>query len=209
MKKTILSFTILLLVLALSLSSCAGKSMSLEECGNDVVSLMDDMLQSEEYAKSLAIANEHNEIVEKLRSGDYSSAAAIYELSIPEESLLHSDIDLDDFSGDLKEQMRFSLYSSFVTQLNAKEGGSSRVVASSIFSASKSFVSKGLDDIAVYLYVFENGYPIVVVFTPGESGAIRAHGNSLINDGIKTENSEQIEESLSKLGIRKVNAKKI
>ena len=209
MKKSFLSLLVLVLIFALSLSSCAGKSKSLEKCGNDVISLMDDMLRSDEYAENFGVANEHKEIVEKLRSGDYSSASAIYELSIPEESLTHGDFDFDDYSGDLKEHMRVSLYSSFVSQLNAKEGGSTQVVATSIFAASKSYVCKSLEDIAVYLYVFENGYPIVVVFTPGESGAIRAYGNFLLNEGVNTDDAEQIEESFSELGIRKVKAKKI
>ena len=235
MKKVFLLLTVLVLALALMLSSCSctgGKKdenaqkeqtkqteqneqneekneKTLEDFGAKIVSLMNDMITSESYANLYGLPSEYDATVEKLRGADYSSPSAIYRVSIPEESLTAAGIDLEKFSGDLKAYLENTLYTSFVSQINSKMGGISSVVVSSAYTASLSFAYDGLKTPEVYLYAFENGAPFIVVYKPGDSGAIVAIGSFLIVDGFKTDSAEQIAESFDSYGIRNVTVTKM
>ena len=82
---TVLLACILLLTL---LTSCNGKPKSLTECGEDVISLMAEMLESEEYKSLYNLPAAYDDQINMLREGNYSKSIAVYELLISEEELL-------------------------------------------------------------------------------------------------------------------------
>lgn len=195
-------------VLVISLfTSCNVNSKSLTECGEDVIDLMVEMIESEDYKALYNLPKECDEILNNLRETDYSEFLAIYEISIPEDRLLDSSVKKENFSKDLYNYISSSAYVSFASSINTKSGSSAAIV-SSAFAVSKSFAKKNMNENKIYLYVFENGFPIAVSFISDGDGVFRATGNFIINDKFVTDNEDSIEDSCKDFGILGVKAKK-
>jgi hypothetical protein len=190
-------------------ASCNENSRSLTEYGEDVISLMTEMLESEEYKSMYDLPSEYDDEINMLREGNYSESIAVYEILVPEDELLDVvlDIDKEDLSKELYEYLCSSAYSSFATLIN-RISGSNSMVLSSAFTASKNYVSKDIDENKIYLFVFENGYPIAVTFVANGEGAVHAVGHFIINDEFITEDENSIKESCEKMGIDNVTVKK-
>ena len=208
MKKTIVVILVLA-VLTAALVSCTANGKSAKDCSAEVVSLMSEMITSEKYAEFYSLRTSYEETLEKekLKSGNYSSPLAIYELSIPEESLMQEAPKIEDAYKELDQYVKSSLYTSFASLIN-KGSGTEAMVVSSVFSAKKTFVCEEIKKNTVYLYVYENGYPIVITFIPGESGSVRVSGQLIINDDFYTDDAAKIESSCAQRGIRGVVATK-
>ena len=55
-------------------------------------------------------------------------------------------------------------------------------MAASVCTAGKKFVCRDITEHCIYLYTFENGTPIAVVFGKGEDGAASASGYFILDD---------------------------
>jgi len=197
-------------MLLVTLASCNRNAASLVEYGENVVSLMSEMLESENYISLYNLPASCDETLSDLREGDYSKAIAVYDLSIPESELLESfdaNVDKESFPEELYKYVCSSAYTSFATRVNQKSGVEA-VATSAAFSARKSFLNKEMNENRMYLYVFENGRPVLVTFTPGENGSFVAAGCFLISDALVTDNERSIAESCKTLGIKGVIVKK-
>ena len=195
-------------VLVISLfTSCNVNSKSLTECGEDVIDLMVEMIESEDYKALYNLPKECDEILNNLRETDYSEFLAIYEISIPKDRLLDSSVKKENFSKDLYKYVSSSAYVSFASSINTKSGYSS-VMVSTAFAATKSFAKKNMNENKIYLYVFENGTSIAVSFISNGDGVFNATGYFIINDKFVTENEDSIEDSCEDLGMLGVTAKK-
>ena len=210
MKRKISIGLLIGLLLMTMLTSCNETTKSLVECGEDVISLMAEMVDSESYGSLYNLPTAYDKTISNLRDGNYSKSSAIYELSIPEDELFESidtSIDKESFSEDLYKHICSSAYVSFSSRINQK-GGVEAMSVSTAFSAQKSFVNKEMDANKVYLYVFENGCPILITFVAGEDGSFRAIGYFIINDTFVTDDEHSIIESCEVLGINGVTVKK-
>lgn len=205
MKKKNFLCIVISVLLIISLSSCGGSSKSLLEYGTEVISLMREMVENGEYAKFYNIPAAYDETVKALRNGDYSKASVVYELSVSASKLIGIDIDESELSDELYSYICSSSYISFSSLINQKSG-SDALAVSAIFSAQKTFACKDIEENKVYLYVFENGYPIVITFVPGEDGSVRAIGNFVINADFAVDDAEKIESSCESMGIAGVEA---
>ena len=207
MKKLFVILTICILLIA-SLVSCNKETVSLKECGESVIPLMAEMIGSEGYKEfyEFSINDSQNEVIDKISEGDYSKASAVYELAIPEDALIN-DVAKDDFSEELYNYLCLSQSSSLATFINIHSGNDA-VVVSSIFSAQKIFANGNIDEIKTYLFVFENGNPIMMIYTPGEDGSFRASGFFIINDSFATDSESAIAKSCDNAGIRGVTVTK-
>ena len=206
MKKTI-AVILMLAALTTMFVSCASTGKSSIDCSAEVVSLMQEMVESEKYSGFYNLPAAYDEILKKLKSGSYSKPSAIYKLSIPEEALMKEPFDVEDRYEELDRYVESSLYASFASRINQTTGGDALAV-SSAFCAQKSFVCKEIKESTVYLYVYENGHPIAITLIPGESDSIRVIGNFIINDNFHTDDAEKIENSCAEIGINGVVAKK-
>jgi len=198
------------LLLMTILTSCNETTKSLVECGEDVISLMAEMVDSENYRLLYNLPAAYDKTISNLRNGNYSKSSAVYELSISEDDLFESintNIDKESFSEDLYKNVCSSAYISFASLINQK-GGVEAMSISTAFSAQKSFVNKEMDANKVYLYVFENGCPILIIFSAGEEGSFRAIGYFIINDTFVTDDENSIMESCKVVGINGVTVKK-
>ena len=209
MKKRYLIPLILILAVTLLLPSCSNKPASLSDRGQQVVSLMDEMIKSEEYAKAYASFAGTEKLLEELRSHDRSNPTAVYELSVPLENLLPASVDTDKMSDALADYLRGSTYVSFASKLQIKGGYSEALSLVSMYAAQITFTESGLKEETVYLYVFEEGYPITVSFIPGEDGAVRAIGYLILLNDFATDDEKTIEASCTASGVYGVKAKKV
>ncbi|MBQ1211919.1 MAG: hypothetical protein IIX69_00695 [Clostridia bacterium] len=189
--------------LLLSLYSCNTSDKPLEKAGEEVIALMREMTVSEEYEKLYGLHLDYGNAVAKLREGDYTEASAVYELDVPVGSMLSVEMNSDN----LEEYVTSAAYVSFASRVNQAAGVEALSVAAA-YSAQITFVNTELKENTVYLYVFENGYPITVAFIPGEDGAVRAVGYFMLNDSLLVESSDDIENSLADLGVVGVKATK-
>ena len=138
---TVLLACILLLTL---LTSCNGKHKSLTECGEDVISLMAEMLESEEYKSLYNLPAAYDEQINMLREGNYSKSIAVYELLISEEELLDKTINKDELSKELYEYICSSADVSFASRINQTSGVEAMAV-SAVFTAQKTYANKNID----------------------------------------------------------------
>ena len=210
MKRKIFIGLLIGLLLMTILTSCNETTKSLVECGEDVISLMAEMVDSENYRLLYNLPAAYDKTISNLRNGNYSKSSAVYELSISEDDLFESintNIDKESFSEDLYKNVCSSAYISFASLINQK-GGVEAMSISTAFSAQKSFVNKEMDANKVYLYVFENGCPILITYVAAEDGSFRAVGYFIINDTFVTDDEYSIIESCKASGINNVTVKK-
>ena len=210
MKRKIFIVLLIGLLLMTILTSCNETTKSLVDCGEDVISLMTEMVDSENYRLLYNLPAAYDKTISNLRNGNYSKSSAVYELSISEDDLfelINTNIDKESFSEDLYKNVCSSAYISFASLINQK-GGVEAMSISTAFSAQKSFVNKEMDANKVYLYVFENGCPILITFVAGEDGSFRAVGYFIINDTFVTDDEYSIIESYKASGINNVTVKK-
>ena len=195
-------------VLLLTLfTSCNENPKSLTECGEDVISLMAEMLESEDYKSLYNLPAAYDDQVNRLREGNYSKSIAVYELLVSEEELLDKTIDKDGLSKELYEYICSSAYVSFTSRINQASGVEGTTV-STVFTAQKSYANKDIDTNRIYLYVFENGCPIAVTFVADGKDSLRAVGHFIMNDEFIAEDENSIKESCEALGINDVTVKK-
>lgn len=190
------------------LASCTRGSSSLAECGEDVISMMTEMLTSDEYISLYTISSiSYDEQINALRKGDYSKSLAIYELSIPEKELLDKTVDKDKMSDELYEYICSSAYTSFASRVN-EPCGIEAMTVSAIITAQKTYAYEDIDTKTIYLYVFEKGCPIAVTFVSGGNNSLKAVGHFIVNDNFITDDESSIKESLKTVGINDVTVTK-
>ncbi|MBQ7776954.1 MAG: hypothetical protein IJ379_13645 [Lachnospiraceae bacterium] len=181
--------------------SSPSTDKSLYQHGMDIVALMDEMLRSEIYLSTMTGSSEIQAKAEEIARGNYSSPKTVYEITPPTFNkllaLLEEEIaGMDQLSPALQENLNNRSTSAFLTQLNAMNGTTSLATVS-VFTGSKTFVSGMLTENLIYLYTFEEGYPIAVTFTKGEGGAVAASGLFLLSDKVSVESIEALEQSLA------------
>ena len=191
----------LLLSTVLFFSSCGSSSDALKNEGLEVISLMNEMIISEDYAEMLlGNVSAYEETIVKVKGGNYSEPKGVYEIEVsPDLILKEYNEDSAELSNALKKYLSTAAFASFAATINSRNGSNS-VALSAVYAASNYFVDKNITDGHIYLYCFENGYPIIVSFVPRSDGIVQATGNLIIDDGIGTSNAESIEDYLIKFG---------
>ena len=174
MKKTVLFF--LLFALVFQFTACGGAAkkqtgeQALYEIGLDLISVMDEMLRSEEYAQIIG-ASGWESLAETVNTNDYDTPSAVYSISLPDlTDLLRAvgvyDSELwEDLSGRLKEQIENKVsFSTIVSLINSRQGVQ-ETAFSSVYTAIRHDKEIKVGKAVTYLYVFEEGTPIAVTFS--------------------------------------------
>lgn len=190
--------TIVLAVLVtLVLYGCgnaAAKDSSLYTQGLDVANLVVQAAQSDAYLDQLSGNASLREILEDAAQGDYSSPKAVYELrfsSLP--------VETDTLPEPLATALHQQLLPTLISQLNAAAGAET-LAAASVCTMTKTFVSSDATDDTLYLYQYETGSPIAVIFTPGEDGAVSARGCFLLCPDVPQQGTaEEIADSFAQI----------
>ncbi len=196
-------FLTALLLSALLLSSCgipAVEDRSLYEHGLDVVAMLNEIAESEEYLSIYSANEDILSIVNSIAEGDHVTPETVYRLTLSEESvaaLSGTDV-LHSLSPELKAFLNGRVQASVINIANAR-GGSTALAATSICTAGKTFVSREITENMIYLYTFENAYPIAVSFTVGDGGSVSASGTYLIAEELNTDTPDAIKEFFSEM----------
>ncbi|MDE6568652.1 MAG: hypothetical protein K2K70_13105 [Lachnospiraceae bacterium] len=202
----ILSVT-MVLVLVLSLSACknnksSAETKSLYTQGLEVIQLMFEMTQSEEYIDLCGGTNEIKAIVQNISTGDYTTPKAVYAISISDENLatMAELNNLDNPSKELKAFLLKRILGSLITRINGMDGADN-IAASSICTAGKTFVYEKANEDLIYLYTYDNATPVAVTFSVGEDHAISANGIFVINDKFSDGSADEIKSSFRDIAV--------
>ena len=197
--KRFLSFA-LTLVMLFSLWGCAGaqkQEVSIYDRGLEVAELMVLAVRSEEYLAALSASDALTEQLDGVAAGDYTGPRAVYSITFPESALgeMMAFTDLENVPEKLAELLNHRLTAAVMSQINAMAGVEA-LAASSLCTVGKTFVSTQLEKDAIYLYVYENGFPVAVTFTGGEDQTVSASGVFVMVEDFPTDSAEQISEFL-------------
>ena len=190
---------------AVLLSSCGvteSEPPSLEVRGMQIVSMLEEIAESEEYLSIYSADPELLNIIATFAEGDHSDPKTIYRLTLSEEnvkSLCGTDV-LTSLSPKLQDFLEGRVQASIINIANAR-GGSTALAATSICTAGRTFVSDEISSDTIYLYTFEDAVPVAVSFTVGESSTVTATGTFLIAEELNTDSPESIREFFSELDL--------
>lgn len=182
MKKNFVVLTIVLLIATMCLLSGCNRDADLYEIGLQVTTAMDEIVKSDYYFQLLGYGEENVPSREGFIANDYDSPERVYIITIPDtESMLKKLGGIDDEnynqqSDTIKKQIID--YHSFITIVpNIINGnnGNEAVVISQSCRVKLSFGKCKLKSEVAYLYVFETGTPILVLFTP-DHNSVTAQG---------------------------------
>ena len=187
------------------LTSCGvteSELPSLEVRGMQIISMLEEIAESEEYLSIYSSDKELLNIIASFAEGDHSDPKTIYRLTLSEESvksLCGTDV-LTSLSPKLQDFLEGRVQASIINIANAR-GGSTALAAASICTAGKTFVSDEITADTIYLYTFENAVPVAVSFTVGEGNTISASGTFLIAEELNTGSPESIKEFFSEIDL--------
>jgi len=206
MKKKLFGM-IALLLLAAALSGCgstASTERSLYDQGIEVVSLMSEMVQSETYLDAYTSNSEVRALLMDVGPADPNAPKAVFALSFQEAELMWQELlgleEADGLSQTLRDYLTVRGYASLPQQINAM-GGASTLAASSICTASRCFLSSQLTGSTVYLYLYEESVPVMVVFSANDEGIVTASGCFILADSFQPQNKEETEALLEDFSV--------
>ena len=186
---------VVLLTLLFSFCGC-GEKKSLADHGMDVVELIEEAINSEEYVMIYSASEQITRVIEEVAKGDFSELEAVYSIRIDEDDLLEmADVNLDDMPEALQKVMKSKMVGSVANMINARSG-SEKLATSSIISMGKTFAYKEEVENQIYLYIFEDAMPIMVSFVAGEEGTVSAGGTVIFADDFECDSADDVEDLL-------------
>lgn len=208
MKKTAWMGCLALIIgTVLLLAACSGgpaasqQGKSPYDQGLELIALMQEMANSEAYMQTYSQSLELQQILEPVQAGDYSQPQAVYKITLSQEGIesLSEAAGMDSMSDGLRSYMEERIQAAIATEINAA-GGAMVLAASSICTASKTFVSQELTENAVYLYTYADGVPAAVSFIRGEDGSVSATASFLLDESFAVEDQEALEAYFQAVG---------
>lgn len=212
MKKSIrnilFSLTIVIaLIMVFSLSACSNnesnsETKSLYAQGLEVVQIMSEMTQTEEYVDIHTGNSGIKTVIQNISAGDYSSPKAVYAISVTDDNLaaMAELNNLDSASEKLKTFLMQRVLGSFMTQINGMSGVEN-LAAASVCTVGKTFVNENVTEDVIYLYTYENAIPVAVTFTIGEDQAVSASGVFVMYDGFTCGSVDEIKSFFSDITV--------
>ena len=178
---------------------------SLYDQGLDLVSLVSEMASSDAYLSVYTTVDEVAYIAHSIREMDYSSPAAVFAVQMDVQGLIREMASgmIDQLSDKLADYLVKRTCTAIPSFLNGQLG-SAQIAAASIITAGKTFMLEGLSDSMLYLYVFKNGYPVMVSFVPGEDGAVSASAFFVLDERYSATDPMEVENLLQEIGIQAV-----
>lgn len=169
---------------------------SLYEHGLEVIDIMTEMATNETFLKMYTGNADMIGTLTAIGDGDFSAPDEVFQItaskSAVEKALEMSGFDnMGELSGELRNSMYTRILAIMPTQLNAI-AGTHAIAAASACTAGKLFVSSELSGNMIYLYIYEDAAPVMVMFSAGEDGAVSASGTFILNDGADMSSADSI-----------------
>jgi hypothetical protein len=193
--------------------SCDLPSKTPIEQGYEIISIIDEKMNSDKLASSYGMPEYALETLEALRAADYTGNAEVYQLYMPRDvyfkKLFGEDVSQDDFSETLYNSLAAISASIIAHAITNTTKDYKAIAVLSMTSYGQAFVDSSIDEDLLYLYVFNSGAPIIVSMHPSGNGAVTASGSLIVNDEFNTSDKESIERSFARFGYEGVTAKKV
>lgn len=182
MKNRIMSLlAVAVIAVSLTITGCSASQptvnngKTLYDHGLELVSIIEEMAESEEYIAVYTGSPRISDVISDFGDGDYSSPSKVYRLEPAAEIIAeyaHS-AELSGMSDKVKDMVFAKTIAALATQANAVDGAEN-LAATTVCTAGKTFVNSEISDPVIYVYVYDNGYPVAVTFTAGENSTVSA-----------------------------------
>lgn len=203
MKKAIkTAISTIVLVSVLSLSACGNsqskpETKSLYAQGMEVVQLMTEIVQSEEYINATA-TDSLKPTIQELADGNYSKPKAVYSISASDKEIakLAEFNEFDNISDTLKPFISSKLCNALINIINSR-GGVEDIAVAGVCSAGKTFVNENADGNIIYLYTYDDAVPVAVTFITGDDNTVSANGTFVMYDEFNCNSADEIKDFFS------------
>ena len=204
MKRTLsllLTALLLLPLLAGCGSAPAAEPVSLYDRGLSLVAMLGEMAGSEDYLRLMATDEEILALLEPVGAGDYSTPRAVYQLTLSEDAAARAfGQPLPALSEAVIRSLTARVPLALLNQLNAQDGAST-LAAASLCTASDAFMAAEEETAdCVYLYTFDSGVPIAVIFTAAGESTVSATALFLLSGAVTVDSEEAVRASFEPLG---------
>lgn len=211
--KRLLSLT-LALCLILGLCGCqvitkkiietdAAEAGTLYEHGMELAELLEEMLGSPEYFEMMGGSDRLGEVIDPLMRADLSEPESAYLVTLPQEALpalmSAAEVDMDQFSGGLRDFMERRMISSVPSILNSRQGAETLAVAS-ILTVSDAWAGESLEAGCYLILSYPDVCPVMVSFC-GDDGVVTGTATLLIGEPLEEDSIEGVSELFAYLGI--------
>ena len=208
MKKPLL----LLLILNVAVLNLFAKpsKKTLVEQGLYLASLMKEKASCDSYFAEASLKDDDDlfATLSEFSSDDVSKPTAVYKISGNFTEFMQgiqATPDTKAFSPVLRKEFELSMLSGFPALWNFSATNSvSCVAAASVISSHKVFVSKEISESCIYVFTFEDAYPVAVTFECGEDNAVFATATFVLDRHFP----KSLEDMFPEIG-RRLNVKKI
>lgn len=183
----------------------AGSEMSssLYDEGLELVSDIHELANDENYIELMGFTSDLREHIDKIAASDYDTPSGVYRVSNAGDiwSLAVLGYELEE--GAMSEAAHRYLENTgarIVNLLIGKMGGAEQLATASTLRTSSCFVDAMLAEPEMYVYTYENAYPVFVSFVPGKNGAVSAYAQCLYLEDMYGADAEKINEAVSGTG---------
>ena len=159
----------------------AAENRSPYDVGLELIALMTEKANSEEYIRMYSGLSEISGIIKSLIGDSSLTPSAAYALTINVDALKNTtDGEYDDvlqifsFPQSIQEEVLNRLPATLISMVNARNDAMV-ISAASVLSTGRSFDTTQITETTVYVYVFENRCPVCVTFVPGDGHAVSAN----------------------------------
>lgn len=184
-------------------SACGNKdnntlsnNSSFYDKGQEIALTMHELVCDEGYIQAVGAMDDVREIIDKIGGMDYSSPAHVYRVSNIDEVIpnvmLMSEVYSHGMSDSVETEMKKKLVKSIANQITAMRTGAMALAAQSMFVVDTSFVNTSAKNMELYIYTYDNAYPVFAAFIPEGDGAVSARVSYVIVDDMIGADGEAI-----------------
>lgn len=203
-RKIYIVFMMMFIVL---FSACGNKdnnalsnNSSFYDKGQEMILTMHELVCDEGYIEAMGAMDDLRGIIDTIGGMDYSSPSHVYRVSNMDEVLpnvmLMSEVYTNDMSDSVETVIKKKLVASIATQITAMYTGTFAVAVQSIFVVDTSFVNTLAKDMELYIYTYDDAYPVVASFIPEGDGAVSARVSYVIVDDLIGADNETISKNV-------------
>lgn len=178
-------------------------SLSLYDEGLQLVSDMHELASDEVYI-DLMISGDLKEHTNQIAACNYDRPSGVYRVGNAEGVWNLALLGLEPGQGSLSEAAQRHIRNTGAKLANVwigRMGGAEQLATASVLMVSSYFVNTSLLQPEVYIYTYEDAYPVWVSFVPGKDGAVSATAQCLYWDGMRGADADAINAAVSDMGI--------
>lgn len=173
---------------------------------------MQDMVGSDSFSEFSDIPDQMSEIREKLNSKKRSKLSAVYEIDLSNVTSIFKGIDTSDNSAELNDYMNALAYQTLASRITLATCSDKEIAASSLYSVQLTFDCKGITEDTAFLYVYEDGTPILLTAIKGDADSIKVCGTFILSKDLTNlheKTQSEITELLEDEGLQGIKLTKV